>query len=72
MDGRSIETLLSFWYLTGRMFPVFFSFYNNLIHHVWVLFLCVHILGPLVTDPITDLDKAVIKLRQKYKTYIVE
>jgi len=37
-----------------------------------MLFLCVHILGPLVTDSVTDLDKAVIKLWQKYKTYIVE
>lgn len=30
------------------------------------------LVGPLVNNPVTDIDKAVDKLRQKYRSYIVE
>jgi len=36
------------------------------------MFIYVYVLGPLVTTPVTDLDKVVNKLRQKYMTYMVE
>jgi len=37
--------------------------YSNSIHSF---------VGPLVKNPVTDLDKAIIKLRLKYRSYIVE
>jgi len=74
MAGRDIETLLSYHCLTGKHLNKYsfniIIFLMQFIHNRNFNFHS--LIGPLVKNPVLDIDKAINKLRLKYRTYIVE
>ena len=72
MSGRNLETMLSFHCLTGLDFKFYCVIYSWFGFFLLFTFLFVFSLGPLMNNPVCERDKAVNKLRLKYKTYIVE
>ncbi|RHN63399.1 putative transcription factor MBF1 family [Medicago truncatula] len=50
---------------TKRLDEAWFSFVTN-------MFVLIYVIGPLMNNPICEIEKAINKLRMKYKTYIFE
>jgi len=71
MSGRNIETLLAFHCLTG-MGITHSNLWYSIFIEVRTLFICLFniLIGPLINNPVSDMDIVVNKLLLKYRTYI--